>query len=403
MSLGQAAQGFADALLEDDPVALYDRAPCGYLSTLADGSVVKVNSTFLTLTGYSRNEVLSARLIDFLTPGGRLFHETRLAPLLQLQDSVREVALDIVRKDGTRLPVLLNAAVDREPHGVAQVVRIAVFEATERRRYEQELLVATEAAKAALQESEVAEQRSRTLVDTLQSTLIPGRLPVIVGCELEGAYRPAGDGTEVGGDFYDAFEVHGDCWIVLGDVSGKGVEAAVVTALVRNAARALVLSLLEHRREPGEIIRLLDQLVSHHDTQRFCTAVLMRLRRREGSWLLTYASGGHPPPLLRTADGATSFLEATGPPLGLLVDIEADLEVEQNERLLDAGDSVLLYTDGVTEARRGNELYGDVRLLQATSTARNAHEMVTTVLDDVLDFSDGSPRDDIACLALTVT
>lgn len=397
MSLMRAAQAFADALLEDDPVALYDHAPCGYLTTLPDGSVVKVNSTFLTLTGYTRDEVLSARLVDFLTPGGRIFHETHYAPMLRLQGTAREIALDILRKDQSKLPVLLNASAELDPHGTPRVIRVAVFEATERRRYERELLRATEAAQLAQHEAEAAERRSNALVDTLQSTLVPRQLPEVAGLDLAGVYRPAGDGTEVGGDFYDVFEAHGDCWLVLGDVSGKGVQAAVVTALVRSAARALVLSLLDYRREPAEILRMLDQLVNHHETQRYCTAAILRLRRHGQSWRLSYASGGHPPAVLRSADGTASLLDAPGTVLGLSLEVE----IEQCESVLGPGDTVLLYTDGVTEARRGPELYGDDRLLGAATEAVDCASLVAAVLDDVMTFSNQVPRDDIACLAVT--
>lgn len=398
MSLSRAAQEFADALLEDDPVALYDRAPCGYLTTLPDGSVIKVNSTFLTLTGYSEQETLTKRLVDFLTPGGRIYHETHFAPLLRMQDSVREIALDILRSDGSRLPVLVNASVDRDADSGPRMIRIAVFEATERRRYERELLNATETAQRAQSDAEAADRRSRAMVETLQATLVPRALPELAGLELAGVYRPAGSGDEVGGDFYDAFVVDDDeCWLVLGDVSGKGVDAAVVTALVRSGARTLALSLLEYRREPAEILRMLDQLVHHHETDRFCTASVVRLRRSTGGWQMSYASGGHPPAVLRRAEGGTELVESTGHLLGLALPGDFD----QLEGTLGRDDTLLLYTDGVTEARTGGDLYGEERLLEVVAPASGAAEAVATVLDDVMTYSDQLPADDIACLAVT--
>lgn len=394
----RAAQGFSDALLADDPVALYDRAPCGYLTTLGDGTVVKVNGTFLTLTGYSEEEVLVRRFVDLLTPGGRIFHETHYAPLLRLQDSVREIALDVVRKDRSRLPVLLNASVERDEAGEPVLIRIAIFEATERRRYERELLRATEAAQEAQGDAEAAHRRARAMVDTLQATLVPRALPAVAGLDLAGTYRPAGTGEEVGGDFYDVFAVDEDeCWVVLGDVSGKGVEAAVVSALVRNGARTLALSLLEYRREPAEILRMLDHLVNHHETKRFCTAVVLRLRRDSGGWCASYAAGGHPPPLHRTQEGSARLIESKGHLLGL--GIAGDFE--QRESRLEPGDTVLLYTDGITEARHGEDLYGEARLLETTRGESGAEATVAGLLADVLRFSDQLPRVDIACLAVT--
>jgi sigma-B regulation protein RsbU (phosphoserine phosphatase) len=406
MSQIRAAEAFTDALLEDDPVALYDRAPCGYLSTDPDGTITKANSTFLTLIGYAAGEVLGRRLVDLLTPGGRLFLETRYAPLLRLQGSVRELALDLVGRDGTRIPVLLNATAEHDELGRPRVVRIAVFDASERRRFERDLLRATEAAQQAQREAEAAraaaeeaERHSRAMVETLQGTLVPRTLPEVDGLELAGVYRPAGDGREVGGDFYDAFVVDDDeCWLVLGDVSGKGVDAAVVTALVRNGARTLALSTPRVQREPSEVLRRLDQLLDHHETTRFCTAAVLRLRRAAPGWSVTYASGGHPPLVLRSGREPARFVEASGQVLGALPIGEFD----QLEVSLGPGDSVLLYTDGVTESRHGKELYGDARLLAAVDAAGPGAAAVTTaVIEDVMRFGGGLPRDDIACLAVT--
>jgi serine/threonine-protein kinase RsbW len=128
-------------LLEDSAEDLYEAAPCGYLSTLADGTIVKVNETFLGWTGYGRDELLRGRRVqELLTVGGRVFHETHLAPLLRLQREVREIALDFVRTDGSRLSALVNAVVRSDPQSRSSVVRMTVFDASDRREYERELL-----------------------------------------------------------------------------------------------------------------------------------------------------------------------------------------------------------------------------------------------------------------------
>ncbi len=142
---------------DDDPEELYDNAPCGYLSTLPDGTIVKVNKTFLSWTGYARADLVGRkRFSDLLTGGGRIYHETHYAPLLRLQDEVHEVALDIVRTDGRRLPALVNSTLGRDEHGEPRVIRTTVFNATERRRYERELLLARRSA-------ETSERRVRVL------------------------------------------------------------------------------------------------------------------------------------------------------------------------------------------------------------------------------------------------
>ena len=127
-------------LLELDAEELYEHAPAGYLSSLEDGTLVKVNGTFLEWTGYAREDLVGGkRLHDLLAPGARIYYETHYAPLLHMQGSVREIAVEIVRADRSRLPVLLNSTLHRVPDGRA-IVRTTVFDASDRRRYEQELL-----------------------------------------------------------------------------------------------------------------------------------------------------------------------------------------------------------------------------------------------------------------------
>jgi PAS domain S-box-containing protein len=145
-----------DALLEEDPADLYENAPCGYLSTTPDGTIVKVNRTMCLWTGRTADELIGARFPDLLSIGGRIFHETHYAPLLRMQGAVREIAVDVVRVDGSALPCLLNAVELRDGDGKPLMVRATLFDATARRRYETELLAARQAA-------EQSEGRSRTL------------------------------------------------------------------------------------------------------------------------------------------------------------------------------------------------------------------------------------------------
>ena len=126
---------------DDDPADLYEHAPCGYLTTLPDGTIVKVNQTFLTWTGFSRAELVGHRRFrDLLSSGGQIYHETHYAPLLRMQDEVRELAFDLVCADGRTLPTLVNSMLARGPAKEPRAIRTTVFNATDRRRYEQELL-----------------------------------------------------------------------------------------------------------------------------------------------------------------------------------------------------------------------------------------------------------------------
>jgi PAS domain S-box-containing protein len=129
-------------LLEDSGVDLYETAPCGYVTTRGDGEILRVNQMFLDWTGYTPDELVSGRRwVDLLTVGGRIFHETHFAPLLQMQGAVREIAFDLRCKDGRILSTLVNA-IRRQLTDDRTVILLTVFDATERRRYERELLLA---------------------------------------------------------------------------------------------------------------------------------------------------------------------------------------------------------------------------------------------------------------------
>jgi sigma-B regulation protein RsbU (phosphoserine phosphatase) len=379
-----------DALLEESAQDLYDNAPCGYLSTLPGGLIVKVNQTFLTWTGFGRDELVGRRRFqDLLTAGGRIFHETHYAPLLHMQGAVREIAVEVVRADGGRLPALVNSVLHRDGTGAPVTVRTAVFPAGDRREYERELMRARRAA-------EVAEARARELARTLQESLIPPELPRIPGLQVAGRYRPAGDGTEVGGDFYDVFEIGpGDWGVAIGDVGGKGAQAAVTTGLARHTVRAAA----TRRRRPTSVLFVVNEVLRRQGPDRFCSILHGRLRRDPGGRVrLTLASGGHPLPLLASAGGRVGTLGRPGTVLGVVDRPRLhDTTVE-----LRPGDVLLMFTDGVPEARRGREFFDDDRLagLLADLRQENAATIAQRIGDEVVDFQGGLPRDDLALVVL---
>jgi serine/threonine-protein kinase RsbW len=144
---------------DEDPGELYDHAPCGYLTALPDGTIVRVNETFLTWTGYDRADLVGRRRFrDLLSPGDKIYHETHYAPLLSMQDDVHEVAFDMICADGRRLPTLVNSILGRDRNGQPRVIRTTVFNATERRGYERELLAARRAAEASEKRVRVLQQ-----------------------------------------------------------------------------------------------------------------------------------------------------------------------------------------------------------------------------------------------------
>ncbi|MFD9551696.1 PAS domain-containing protein [Nocardia salmonicida] len=122
------------ALLEDSVEDLYENAPCGYVSTLMDGTIAKINTTLLDWLGYRRDELVGQRhFFDLLTVGGRMYYETHLAPMLSMHGQAGGLALELLRADGTRLPILLTSVVKTGPDGTAQLIRTTIFDATDRR------------------------------------------------------------------------------------------------------------------------------------------------------------------------------------------------------------------------------------------------------------------------------
>ncbi|GAA3203783.1 PP2C family protein-serine/threonine phosphatase [Actinocorallia longicatena] len=207
-----------------------------------------------------------------------------------------------------------------------------------------------------------AEQASIT--QTLMRELLPPRVSRLEGAELAAGYRPGGPAERIGGDFYDlhpAADAAGESLIVLGDVCGKGLEAAVLTGKIRNTLRALLPLADDHHL----VLNLLNGVLLNDDAHaRFVTLVLASLRRVGGSLELRMTNAGHPSPLIVRADGRVETVESKGTLIGVLDQIKSQTVTV----VLAPGESCLLYTDGVTEAKGGplgDELYGEERLCAA--------------------------------------
>lgn len=180
------------ALLEDSAEELYESAPCGYLSTMLDGTVAKINATLLGWLGLEREAVVGRmRFTDLLTVGGKLYHETHFAPLLRMQGEIGGIALEMRHADGGRLPVLISSAVKYGASGEPLLIRTTVFDARDRRAYEEELLRAQKAAEQAHREAEADRARLQDALAVLQASLLPDTLPPIPGVETAAHYRTA--------------------------------------------------------------------------------------------------------------------------------------------------------------------------------------------------------------------
>ena len=320
-----------DPLLEESAEDLFENAPCGYLSCGLDGTILKVNRTFEAWTGYERDALVGRRFRELLAPAGRIYHETHYVPLLQMQGSVREIALDIVRADGTRLPALINAVQQRDDEGRPRIVRTTIFDATDRRAYEQELL------RARRREQDVALQ--------LQRSLLAGELASSAQLQVDVVYRPAQAGLEVGGDWYDAFWLDGEQTValVVGDVVGRGIAAAAMMGQLRSAIRAFASSGLR----PGALLDAVDGYVARHRVGRLTTTAYAELE--VGSGRVRYACAGHPPPVVAPPGGDPQCLwDGRSPPLNSFT--LGSPRAEGVAQLVPHG-TLLLYTDGLVEDR----------------------------------------------------
>ncbi len=387
------------ALLEDSTEDLYENAPCGYLSTLLDGKIARINSTLLGWLGHGRDELVGVRYFsDLLTVGGKLYYETHLSPLLRMQGQVGGLALELKTADGRRLPVLVNCAVKTDSSGRPILIRTTIFDARDRRAYERELL-------RSRQEGDRERERLRELVSTLQQSLLPPGLPAVPGLDAVAYYHIA-SADEVGGDFYDLFPLSRHRWgLFLGDVCGKGAQAATITSLIRYTLRTAA----AYDADPAAVLSTLNRALHERylaDNRCFCTAIFGLLTpdgAGEGC-MLAIASGGHPSPLLLRADGTADYVTLPGGPL---IGIWDDAEFATATIRLDPGDTMLLFTDGLTEARTpgaaGRSRYGDEALHElaadlAPTTADAAIAAIIGLLGDLGDRVD----DDVAVLALGV-
>ena len=378
---GDESRAPGRALLGESDEELFEHAPCGYLTTRLDGTILKVNRTFEEWTGFRRDELIAGRRFqDLLTGGGRIYHETHYAPLLHMQGAVREIALDIVRADGSRLPALVNSVVGEERAGEGGVIRTLIFDATDRRRYEQELVR--------------ARTREHELALVFQRSLLAGELPDSDRMNIEVVYRPALRKLEVGGDWYDAFwlDEPRSVAVVVGDVVGSGIDAATAMGQLRSAVRAYSSMALP----PGALLDALERFARRHDVGRMATVAYAEVDIETRQ--MRYACAGHPPPAVLAPGGRAALLQG-----GRSLPLDAHLPPESRREAtfeLPPGGVLMLYSDGLVE-RRDRPLQagldGLVEALERIGDDRRAR-LCDAVANDLLGAS--GVADDVCVLAL---
>ncbi len=322
----------------------------------------------------------------------------------EISDELLELAardpehLELLRSVGMRSAMVVPMTVHDRVLGA-----ITFVSAESGRRFdEQDLALAQDLglrAAAAVENSRLYEA-SATIARTLQQSLLPPVLPELPGIEIAAAYRPAGMGLDVGGDFYDVFNTAEDQWYaVIGDVCGKGAEAAAITALARYTIRAAAV----RRRSPAGILRWLNDAMLAQQVEsnrRFCTIACLHLDLSRSPARLTVACGGHPLPMVVRADGRTEEIGTPGTLIGLVE--EADLQ--DRAASLREGDMVVLYTDGLTEASAPGRILSPEDL--AAIAGEGAGDTAAALIERLLGAAIGSVetvRDDVAVLALRST
>jgi serine phosphatase RsbU (regulator of sigma subunit)/anti-sigma regulatory factor (Ser/Thr protein kinase) len=252
----------------------------------------------------------------------------------------------------------------------------------------------------AVENARLHEEQAAT-VAALQSSLLPAALPEVAGLELAARYHSASPGMSVGGDFYDAVLLDdGGLVLTIGDVCGKGAEAAAVTGMSRDLLRLLV----QDGTAPVPALRRLNRaLLEHPASSRFCTIALTCWRREGDRLIAQVCLGGHPEPVVLRADGRTELVGEPGDLLGVLDD--SGLELRETEFTLDVGDAMVLYTDGVTERRDGRRMFGQygLRKTLAASVGQDAESLAAAVEHAAESFVRTELRDDLAILVIRRT
>ncbi|HZB77224.1 MAG TPA: SpoIIE family protein phosphatase [Solirubrobacteraceae bacterium] len=388
--LGEALSTFEIAhrgYHEVQEVARLEHEHVEQLRALAAASV-RINATLTTeealqLSADAAQEVLGARRARIASATGDPFARSL---------SATAPAGGTSEETGRPIGVMLRSA--GRPLGTLEVADDPAREFSP--RDEAILAHLGQVASVAIAKTE-AYTRERHIAQVLQRSLLPAALPTVPGLAAAVRFIAAGEGIEVGGDFYDLFGIADDgVAALIGDVCGKGPEAASVTALARHTLRAAAV----YERRPSAVLALLHRaLRDARNDGRFCTVAYGELHPSEDGARMVLACGGHPLPLVLRASGAVEPVGKLGTLLGADVEpVLADVELR-----LAAGDLLVLYTDGVTEVRAGRcEVFGhdDLAALLAGCRGLPADTVAERVQDAVLDAAGGRPRDDIAILVI---
>jgi phosphoserine phosphatase RsbU/P len=373
----------------------FDNAPCGCVAAHPDRRIAAVNATLARWLGYRPEDLVGTEFTDLLSAGGRIHYETHFGPMLHMTGEFAGITVDLITAGGSRMPVFLTANAEVDDDGHAVLYRFVLQDARDRRSYERELLEAR-------REAERERTRVQVLARTLQRSLLPPLLVPPEGLQARAHYHAASN-DDVGGDFYDLFPLSAQkSGFFLGDVCGKGANAAALTSLTRYTLRAAATI----DDDPATVLCNLDAVFHQevlNEALRFCTVIFGVLTRDGDGFEVHLASGGHHPAMLIAADGSVRYVSTAG---GQAIGITSRAQFVSARLRLSPGDTLVLYTDGLTEARTGvdSKRYDDEDALIefASAHAPTTAGAIVTRIQALLESLGAGVEDDVAVLAVSV-
>ena len=385
-TMARSANDRFEAILEQMPVGVL-------IATAPVGRLIRGNTEMERIFGHSFVPAESIAGYDaylaFHEDGSRYRPEEWPMSRALKGETIRDEEMVIQRGDGSSGIILMRAGPVHDDENKV-VAAIAMFEdITERKRAERQLAYERE--------------KSWALAATLQKSLLPPELPEVPGLALGASYVPVAEGLVVGGDFYDVFTQRDGSWvIVIGDVMGKGAEAAAVTSLARHALRTAGL----RSARPSGLLNVLNQAIlrdgERSEARPFCTVAAAVFNVEERGTHLSLSLGGHPRPIIVRADGE---IVPTGRP-GTLLGVFEFVDLYDVDITLNAGDSLVMYTDGVTEAHNEQTMLGEEGLAEIlhriSASQLGAPEMAEAIQREVVEFSGNQLKDDVAILVVKV-
>ncbi|HEY3297933.1 MAG TPA: PAS domain S-box protein [Armatimonadota bacterium] len=366
--------------------AILDTAPTGTLVAQADGKITYFNMGIVRIFGQPVTGTTAGPApgsYQLLLPAGYPCpaEELPLARSLAHGESLRNVELVVRRTDGTEVSVLVNSAPIRDQNGLVIAAVATLTDITEifqlRRQVEKAL------------------ERERYYSHMLQRALLPTIPSRIGGYRTANIYLPAFASREIGGDFYDMFETKdGRIGILIGDVSGKGLEAASFAASTRNTIHAFA----HEMTSPAEVLTHANSVLYtiHEAFGLFVTVFLVLIDIESGE--IRYSGAGHPPAAIHHTDSRVEFLDFGDPPIGLF----SAFGFSEKRCRIDPGEKIILYTDGITEARHDSEMFGTegIENILRTYGHRSPDNLVIKLVEAATSWANGQLRDDTAVLVV---